>query len=227
MGLKFEIDAEAFASLDESVQGMYSEFGESGSGFYRLQVEGIDPADELKEALRKERETNKEAKELARQAKEEAKRIEREKLQQEENWKELARLEGEAKDNTQKELNQLKDQIKQSALMAKASELGNTHANSPVNAKILTRLFKDELSVNEDGEPVAKNYPSIESMVQIMEASGDYNSLWKGNQSSGGRVNGNTNGGAVQNKKLSEMNDLERLQFKERDPEGFRAALRN
>jgi len=227
MALKFEIDAEEFNSLDESVQGMYSEFGESGSGFYRLQVDGLDPADELKEALRKERETNKENREAARLAKEEKARVEREKLQQEENWKELARLEGENKTNVEKELNQLKEQIKQSALTAKASELGNTHANSPVNAKILTRLFKDELSVNEDGEPVAKNYPSIAAMVQIMEASGDYDSLWKGNQSSGGRATGNTSGGAVQNKKLSDMNDLERIQFKERDPEGFRAALSN
>src|SRR5574343_271265 len=52
MPLKFEIDREAHAELPEATQALYAPHGDK----FRLQVEGIDPADELKEALRKERE---------------------------------------------------------------------------------------------------------------------------------------------------------------------------
>jgi len=50
MALAFEIDTLEDAA--EGVRGLYTEH----NGKYRLDVSGIDPADELKEALRKERE---------------------------------------------------------------------------------------------------------------------------------------------------------------------------
>lgn len=55
--LKFEV--ESLDGVEESVRGLYEKRGDK----YRLKVEGIDPADELKEALRKEREDRKTAKE--------------------------------------------------------------------------------------------------------------------------------------------------------------------
>lgn len=65
MGLKFEVDS--LDGLDESVRSFYVKHDDK----YRLDVTGIDPADELKEALKKEREL--------RKAESDAKRIEREK----------------------------------------------------------------------------------------------------------------------------------------------------
>src|SRR5690606_7624405 len=47
--------------MEESIAGLYERHGDK----FRLKVEGIDPADELKEALRKEREERKAAKERA------------------------------------------------------------------------------------------------------------------------------------------------------------------
>lgn len=58
MALQYEV--EDVSELDEGVQSLY-EKGENGK--YRLQVEGIDDGAELKEALRKEREDRKTAKE--------------------------------------------------------------------------------------------------------------------------------------------------------------------
>ena len=46
MGLKFEIDS--LDGVGEAVKGFYTKHGDK----YRLDVEGIDPADELKEALK-------------------------------------------------------------------------------------------------------------------------------------------------------------------------------
>ena len=48
--LKFEVDT--LDGLDDGVKALYQQHGNK----FRLAVEGIDPADELKEALRKERE---------------------------------------------------------------------------------------------------------------------------------------------------------------------------
>ena len=59
MSLKFEV--ESLEGIDESIAGLYEQYGDK----FRLKVEGIDPADELKEALRKEREERKAAKERA------------------------------------------------------------------------------------------------------------------------------------------------------------------
>lgn len=62
MALQFELDS--IDDLDEGVKGLYSQHE---SGKYRLQVEGIDPADELKEALRKEREESKKYKDRVKE----------------------------------------------------------------------------------------------------------------------------------------------------------------
>lgn len=60
MALAFEV--ENLDSVDEGVKALYIEH----NGKYRLDVQGIDPADELKEALRKEREESKTAKQRAK-----------------------------------------------------------------------------------------------------------------------------------------------------------------
>ena len=49
MALQFEV--ETLEGIDEGLHGLYAEH----NGKFRLSVSGIDPADELKEALRKER----------------------------------------------------------------------------------------------------------------------------------------------------------------------------
>ena len=74
MPLKFEIDREAHAELPEATQALYAPHGDK----FRLQVEGIDPADELKEALRKEREQSAAAKAEARRMQAEREAAERE-----------------------------------------------------------------------------------------------------------------------------------------------------
>ena len=71
MALAFEIDS--LDGVDESVKTLYKEH----NGKFRLDVTGIDPADELKSALKNEREERKAAKARAEQ-------LEREKAEAEE-----------------------------------------------------------------------------------------------------------------------------------------------
>ena len=56
MGLQFKVDT--LEGVDESTAKLYVKDGDS----YKLDVDGIDTADELKSALQKERESSREAK---------------------------------------------------------------------------------------------------------------------------------------------------------------------
>ena len=60
MALQFEV--KSLDDLDESIKALYVAHGD----VFRLAVEGIDPADELKEALKKERALSSEAKTKAK-----------------------------------------------------------------------------------------------------------------------------------------------------------------
>jgi hypothetical protein len=100
MPLKFEV--ETLDGLDETVKPLYAKHGDK----FRLAVEGIDPADELKKALAAERTEKKKAEQRARELEEAAnKATEAQKVQQGQ-FKELyektqADLEKERKEKTE------------------------------------------------------------------------------------------------------------------------------
>ncbi|MGQ7247589.1 hypothetical protein ACUN9Y_09640 [Halomonas sp. V046] len=67
---------------------------------------------------------------------------------------------------------------------------------------------------------------SLDQLEKTIQESGRYDAYLAGNQASGGGSPGSQGGGPA-GKKLSDMNEKERIEFKQRDPEGFRQALSN
>ena len=195
MALAFEIDS--LDGLEESVKTLYKEH----NGKFRLDVSGIDPADELKGALQREREERKAAKARADQ-------LEREKAaaqKMKEDW------EAEKAATNKEKIH--------SAALEIAAALGDKESS----VKLLTREAKDYISI--DAGKIKYEIGGIEVdkqavMKMLLE---EYANICKSSGANGGGAAGGKNGGA--GKKLSDMTQSERLEFKKRDPEGFRRAL--
>lgn len=226
MALKFEITSEEFDALDEGQQALYDKHGDG----YRLQVEGIDPADELKEALRKEREERAEAKRRLQEYETEAEKKERERLEQRQEWEQLAKSEREQREKRDKELAELRDEVANSKRTTAAESVvaGLIDKDATGGVQRYELLKREALAfIAHTPEGTKINGPDGEawSAKQLGEhLSSTYPFLVDGSKASGGGAPGSKGGGAV-TKKLKDMNHSERLEFKQRDPEGFRKAL--
>lgn len=221
MALQFEVDS--LDGVDESQKALYAEH----EGKFRLQVEGIDPADELKEALRKEREekrlADEQRKRVEAEAEREKKEAERLRLESEGKHKEAAELANQQLKDlqtqmAQQEADRVNEKLDNAALTMAASATYTAN-----DAKILARFIKDELDYGDSGV-VGKNGATQEQVLESMRDSGLYSSLFKAVGSSGGGAQGGSS--TPSRKPLAEMNDAERIEFKNRDPDGFTAAIK-
>ena len=221
MALKFEITAEQHAELDEAQQGLYSQHGDG----YRLQVEGIDPADELKEALRKEREQRAEAKRQLQEFESEAERKERERMEKQQEWEQLSKTERERAEKLQTQLDDLTrrdaERQREETAVGITSKLSRDTARETLlrkEAKQFIHHTPEGVKINGPDGEAWDNEKLAEYLRQT------YPFLVDGNQSSGGGATGNAGGGAAR-KPLKDMSQSERAEFKASDPEGFRQAI--
>lgn len=95
-----------------------------------------------------------------------------------------------------KALVELKGSIANQALDSAAMQAALTEANSPANAKIMARFIRDQLEYSEAGV-IGKGGKSADDAVKEMFATGDFEALRKGNQSSGGGAPGSKTGGGA------------------------------
>jgi len=95
-----------------------------------------------------------------------------------------------------KSLLELKGSIANQALDAAAMQAALTEANSPANAKLMARFIRDQLEYSEAGV-IGKGGKSADDAVKEMFATGDFEALRKGNQSSGGGAPGSKTGGGA------------------------------
>lgn len=226
--LKFKITKDEFEALEESQQALYAEAGDG----YQLQVDGLDDGAELKEALRKEREERAEAKRKLKEFETEAERKERERLEKQNEWEQLAKNERERAEKTDKELAELRDKVANSARDSEAATIcaGLIDKEASGGVQRYGLLRKEAMQyIAHTPEGIKINGPDGEAWTakQLGEhLSSTYPFLVDGSKASGGGAPGSSGGGAV-TKKLSDMNDAERLKFKQDDPEGFQKALHN
>lgn len=221
MALKFEITAEEFEALNEAQQGLYQRRGEG----YRLEVEGIDPADELKEALRKEREERADAKRKLQEYETENEKRERERMESQQEWEQLSKADRERAEKLDKELNELRGTIAQEKRTTSAAEITGSLTRDTAREKLLRKEAMQFIHHTPEGIKINGTDGEAWSADQLKEhLRKEYPFLVDGNGSSGGGAPGGKGGGAA-NKKLADMNPAERLQFKADDPEGFRNAL--
>jgi hypothetical protein len=195
MALKFEITKEEFEALEEGQQALYSEHGDG----YRLQVEGIDPADELKEALRKEREERAEAKRKLQEFESEAEKRERERLEKQQEWEQLSKTERERAEKLDKEAT---GGVQRYGLLKK--EAMQFIAHTPEGVKI-NGPDGEAWDAKQLGKYLTEQYPF----------------LVDGSKASGGGAPGGKGGGAV-TKKFSEHTGAELKALKEQDPEAYK-----
>lgn len=99
---------------------------------------------------------------------------------------------------------------------------------APEIAKRLTVHENEDgdVSVRVKGADGKMSAMTVDELISEVKANQKYAPILIGSKASGGGANGNNqSGGGSGNKKLSEMNDAERIEFHKRDPEGFRAAM--
>lgn len=95
-----------------------------------------------------------------------------------------------------KALVELKGSIANQALDSAAMQAALSEANSPANAKIMARFIRDQLEYSEAGV-IGKGGKSADDAIKEMFATGDFEALRKGNQSSGGGAPGSKTGGGA------------------------------
>jgi hypothetical protein len=95
-----------------------------------------------------------------------------------------------------KSLLELKGSIANQALDAAAMQAALAEANSPANAKIMARFIRDQLEYTDAGV-IGKGGKAAEDAVKELFATGDFEALRKGNQSSGGSAPGGKSGGGA------------------------------
>lgn len=214
MALKFEINQEAFDELDEATQALYTKKGDG----YRLQVEGIDPADELKEALRKEREERAEAKRRLQEYETESEKRERERLEKQQEWEQLSKTERERAEKLQSELNDMRDTIANEKRNASANSVVNELTRDTARAKLLQKEAMQFITHTPEGIKI--NGPDgdawdAKKLSEYLKA--QYPFLVDGSGATGGgATGGNKNGGAV--KKFNEYTGAELSEINKTDP---------
>ena len=209
--LKFEI--ESLEGLDEGVKAHYEQKGDK----FRLKVEGIDPADELKEALRKERDERKAAKDrLAEfermQSEAEAKRLEE--TQQFESLYKNTKTELERK---AQELEEFRRKIADKERGEVAGQLVNSLTRDTARAELLKKEALAYIQHTADGVVISGPDGTMTAEQLGRFLAERYPFLVDGNQASGGAAPGSTsNGGAV--KKFNEYTGAELVEIRKKDP---------
>lgn len=218
MSLKFEVDS--LDGLDEGIAGLYEQRGDK----FRLKVEGIDPADELKEALRKEREERKAAKERAealereaRERAEEAARKAGDTEALERSWQEkLAKREAELMDALKARDAQLVELTVGATAQRLAADLA-----VPGSADVLLPHIKSRLRY-EDGKIIvldAEGKPSastVDELANEIRNDSRFKPLIVASMADGGGASGSRGGGAATLKR-SQMTPAQKREFIEKN----------
>lgn len=222
MALKFEIDQEAFEALEEGQQGFYVKHGDG----YRLDVEGIDPADELKEALRKEREERAAAKSKLTEYEKQQQEAEEKRLAEKQEFEKLWKQEQEQRTKTTQELEESRHSIAQEKRKGEAGKIANALASDTARAELLTKEAMGYVHHTPEGikinGPDGEAWDAQKLTTYLKER---YPFLVDGSQASGGGAAGGRSG-APSGKKFGDMTGAELKEIRESDP-GEYDRLRN
>lgn len=210
MGLKFELDT--LEGVDESLHGFYEE----KDGKFRLSVEDLPKGDdgaELKEALRKEREERKSAKERLQQLEDERKQLEDDRAKEKGEFKTLY-------EKTQAELEQEREQgrkfrttIQQKEQDGDALQIASQLTKDMSRANLLKKEVLQFSRYTDDGVKYEIGGVEVTKEKLVDKLREDYPFLVDGSQSTGGGANGSKGTGSQLGKKSSEMNNAEKSKY--------------
>ena len=212
--LKFEIDKASHESLDDAIKALYQPHGDG----YRLAVDGIDPADELKNALRKEREEKAEAKKRLKEIEDAQSEAGRLAAEQRGEFEKLYKAEQEAKGKLTAELEQLKQSIANKERETTALSIVSTLAADKARAELLRKEALQFVTYTPEGVKI--NGPdgaalTAEQLQQYLTQT--YPFLVDGSKASGGGAGGAKPGGAS-GKKFTDYTGAELSAIRKENP---------
>jgi len=188
MGLQFEVDS--LEGVDENLQSLYSEH----DGKFRLAVEGIDPADELKEALRKEREESKGYKSKAQELEQARKDAEENSLKEKQEFKTLYEREQTEKRELAEKYSSFEQKIQAKDRESAALKIGSQLTRDTKRSELLQKEAMAFAKYGEDGVYFEVGGVKVDESKVIDHLTKEYPFLVDGNQSSGGGAAGSGSG---------------------------------
>jgi len=211
MSLKFEIDT--LEGLSEAIQALYEKRGDK----YRLKVEGIDPADELKEALRKEREERKAAKERADALEQAQREADEERAKQAGQFKDLFEREQKEKRDLSEKLATFMADMQRKEVALAATQIAGELTKDKGRAALLVQQAEQFARHSDDGVHFEIGGVKVERDKLVSHLKEQYPFLVDASGTTGGGAPvGGHNGGAV--KKFNEYTGAELAAIRKADP---------
>jgi hypothetical protein len=208
--LKFEIDS--LDGVDESLKSLYEE----KNGKYRLKVEGIDPADELKEALRKERDERKAAKDKLAQIEKDQAEAAQKSLEERQEYETLYKNTKSAFDKQAQDFEEFKRKLADKERGELATELANGLTRDTARAELLKKEALAFIQHTTDGVVISGPDGTLTVDQLKSHLAERYPFLVDGNQSSGGGAAGSKSGGGAA-KKFEEYSGAELSEIRKKD----------
>jgi len=191
--LRFEVSD--LSEVDESFQGFYQEY----EGKYRLKVEGVDDAKELKNALQKEREERKAAKQRLKEIEDKQKEQEKASLLEKEEFKTLWEQEKERTQQLQEEYLGFKQQVDQHRIENEALAISSLEGAGDHQTELLTEQVKKHIKVTDGRVNYEVGGVAVDKTDLINHLRSRYPILFKPTGSSGGGTAGSISGGVTGN----------------------------
>lgn len=183
MALKFEIDS--LDGVDDAIKPLYQEH----NGKFRLAVEGIDPADELKNALSREREERKSAKARTTELENELEQIRSQSMEKNREFESLWKSEKTKAADWQGKYEALEKHIADKERMSVALGIARGITKDPVREELLLEKIMAATAYIEGQVQFSGEVGSTAEQVQKYFAT-KYPFLADGLQSSGGGASG-------------------------------------
>lgn len=187
MALKFEVDS--LEGVDDAIKPLYQEH----NGKFRLAVEGIDPADELKNALSREREERKSAKQRAEELQKALEAKELAELEGQKKYEELYKREQETRNKTTAELELLRKSIAERELSESALKVAGSLTRDAAKADLLKKEAMAYAVHSADGVKFTVDGVDVTAEQLQQHLAKQYPFLADGVQSSGGGASGGSN----------------------------------
>lgn len=187
MALKFEVDS--LEGVDDAIKPLYQEH----NGKFRLAVEGIDPADELKNALSREREERKSAKQRAEELQKALEAKELAELEGQKKYEELYKREQETRNKTTAELELLRKSIAERELSESALKVASNLTRDAAKADLLKKEAMAYAVHSADGVKFTVDGVDVTAEQLQQHLAKQYPFLADGVQSSGGGASGGSN----------------------------------
>jgi len=215
--MKFKINAEEFEALEENMQALYEKQGDG----YQLVVEGIDTGEELKEALRKEREERALAKKKLQQLEEERQQVEEERQKEKGEFKALYEKTQAELEKERREAASFKQTIQEKERESLASSIAAKLTTDEKRAKILKQEAMTAIKYDpEKGAYIEVGGVPVDKDKLVSQMKEEYPFLVDAPGASGGGAGGSGTGGGA-TKKFNEYTGAELVELKRKDPDGY------